>query len=99
MRGAQSDLSQWQDQEMSNAVWALAALQRPSPALCDCLAAEALRRGLPSFSAQAISNMVWGFAVLEYSHAPFLQARPTFFLPSSASPFWLNTAAPAQQRE
>ena len=59
---------------MSNVVWAMATLQRRSTRLCEAIAEEALKRGMSVFAPQAISNMVWGFAVLDYNHPAFMKA-------------------------
>ena len=60
---------------MSNIVWAMATLGRSRHALLERCAQEALRRGFASYAPQAISNLVWGFATLEYCNVPFLTVR------------------------
>ena len=60
---------------MSNAVWAMATMARRHEALQGLVAAEAVRRGMGASAPQAVSNLVWGFAVLEHSCPPFMQAR------------------------
>ena len=73
---------------MSNAVWAMATLQRRSTALCEAIAGECLERGMAVFAPQAISNMVWGFAVLDYNHPAFMKVCPERRL-LSAQRAWL----------
>lgn len=53
-------------------VWAMATLSRSDDQLLETMARDVLRRGMNAFVPQAISNMVWGFAVLEYSNTPFM---------------------------
>lgn len=71
----QTNIQQWQEQEMSNTIWAMATLGRSSPALLGMCAEEALRRGFEPFTPQAISNFIWGFASLGYSNVPFMTVR------------------------
>ena len=68
-------MQEWQEQEMSNMVWAMATLGRDRPVLLERCAEEALRRGFSPYAPQAISNLVWGFAQLNYCNAPFLTVR------------------------
>ena len=70
--GAQTHIATWQEQEISNVIWAMATLSRSNVRMLETMAADALRRGMNVFVPQAISNMVWGFAVLEYSNNPFM---------------------------
>ena len=63
---------------MSNMVWAMATLGRSRSVLLERCAAEALRRGFSRYAPQAISNLVWGFAQLDYCNAPFLTVRGLF---------------------
>ena len=60
---------------MSNMVWAMATLGRSRSALLERCAEEALRRGFSRYAPQAISNLVWGFAQLEYCNDAFLTVR------------------------
>lgn len=71
----QSSMRDYQVQEMSTAIWAMATLGRSSEALLEACAQEALRRGFETFAPQAISNFVWGFAVLGYCNNAFLSVR------------------------
>ena len=71
----QSSMRDYQVQEMSTASWAMATLGRSSEALLEACAQEALRRGFETFAPQAISNFVWGFAVLGYCNNAFLSVR------------------------
>ena len=60
---------------MSNMVWAMATLGRSRSILLQRCAEEALRRGFSRYAPQAISNLVWGFAQLEYCNDAFLTVR------------------------
>lgn len=60
---------------MSNTVWAMATLSLPNMRLCEAVAEEAVQRGMDCFYPQAISNMVWAFAVLEYNNTTFMTVR------------------------
>ena len=73
--GVQSSMRDYQVQEMSTAIWAMGTLGRSSEALLEACAQEALRRGFETFAPQAISNFVWGFAVLGYCNNAFLSVR------------------------
>lgn len=44
------------------------------------MAGEMVRRGMGACAPQAVSNLVWAFAVLEHPCTPFLQARSGGFL-------------------
>ena len=73
---AQTHIVTWQEQEISNVVWAMATLSRFDERLLEIMARDALRRGMSAFVPQAVSNMVWGFAVLEYNNNPFMLVSP-----------------------
>lgn len=75
--GPQTHIATWQEQEISNAVWAMATLSRPDEGLLETMARDAMRRGMSAFVPQAISNLVWGFAVLEYNNNPFMLVFPS----------------------
>ena len=75
--GAQTQVETFQEQEISNVVWAMATLSRSDEQLLETMARDVLRRGMAAFVPQAISNMVWGFAVLEYSNNPFMLVTPS----------------------
>jgi hypothetical protein len=74
-------LTTWDEQEMSNTVWAMATLSHPKLQLCEAIADEAVRRRLDTFAPQAISNLVWGFANLEFNHGPFMSVRCVQLVP------------------
>ena len=71
----QSSMRDWQDQEMSTAIWAMASMGRSREGLLEACAAEAMRRGFQTFAPQAVSNFVWGFATLGYCNNAFLTVR------------------------
>jgi hypothetical protein len=73
---AQTHIVTWQEQEISNVVWAMATLSRSDERMLDRMARDALRRGMSAFVPQAVSNMVWGFAVLEYNNNAFMLVSP-----------------------
>lgn len=60
---------------MSNTAWAMATLSLPNLRLCDLIAEEAVSRGLETFAPQAVSNIVWAFAVLEFNNHAFMSVR------------------------
>ena len=84
---AQTSMRDYQDQEMSTAIWAMGTLGRSNEALLEACAQEAMRRGFETFAPQAISNFVWGFAVLGYCNNAFLTVRPLLRGPPPSSAF------------
>ncbi len=56
-------------------MWAMATLGHSNLRLCEKVAKEAVRRGIKTFQPQAVSNMVWAFAVLEYNNTTFMTVR------------------------
>jgi len=60
-------------QNVSNTVWALATMGRADVPFLDSMAAQALAR-LIEADAQDLSNTAWAFSVLEVTYSPMIHA-------------------------
>jgi hypothetical protein len=71
-------LDSFNEQALSNTVWAFATAGREAPALLEIISAEVGRRGLNDFNAQDLSNLAWAFAVLNPPSADKLFSMASF---------------------
>ena len=61
-RATEQRLSEFNPQNLSNAVWAYATAKHAAPALFDAIAEETVHRKLGFFNPQNLANMVWAYA-------------------------------------
>ena len=67
-------LGGFNEQGLSNTVWAFATAGHEAPALFEAISTEAVRRGMNGFNEQNLSNTVWAFATAGYEAPALFEA-------------------------